>query len=236
MDKKLSPKRYRFPMCIISYAIWRYHRFNDSYRDIQEGLAYRGIEVSHESIRSWCIKFGSAFRDVIKKRERKPTDKWHLDEMNIKINGQTFILWRAVDSDGHELDVFLQKRRDKKAAIRFLSRLLGQYQPPRVIITDKLKSYVKPIKYMMKQADHRSHKRLNNRVENAHQPTRRKEKCLIKFKSPHGVQRTLSLMGKVRNIFSVNVGRYLEPASRRRSAFRDALSIWHEASQQILCA
>lgn len=192
--------------------------------------------ISHESIRSWCIKFGSAFRNIIKKRERKPTDKWHLDEMNIKINGQTFILWRAVDSDGHELDVFLQKRRDKKAAIRFLSRLLGQYQPPRVVITDKLKSYVKPIKHMMKQTEHRSHKRLNNRVENAHQPTRRKEKCLIKFKSPHGIQKTLSLMGKVRNIFSVNVGRYLNPAVRRRSAFRDALSIWDEASRQILCA
>ena len=193
--------------------------------------------MSHESIRSWCIKFGPAFRDVIKKRERNPSDKWHLDEMNIKINGQSFILWRAVDSNGYELDVFLQKRRDKKAAIRFLSRLLNQYQPPRVIITDKLKSYVKPIKHMDKEADHRSHKRLNNRVENAHQqPTRRKEKCLIKFKSPHGVQRTLSLMGKVRNIFSVNVGRYLNPASRKRTAFRDALSLWGEASRQILCA
>ncbi len=235
-DQQISPKRHRFPRCIMSYAIWRYHRFNDSYRDIQEGLAYRGIDVSHESIRKWCIKFGSSFKEVIKKRERKPTDKWHLDEMNIKINGQTFILWRAVDSEGLELDVFLQKRRDKKAAIRFLSRLLGEYQPPRVIITDKLKSYVKPIKHMMKQADHRSHKRLNNRVENAHQPTRRKEKCLIKFKSPHGVQRTLSLMGKVRNIFSVNVGRYSNTALRRRSAFRDALSIWDEASRQVLCA
>ena len=91
MVKDLSPKRHRFPMCIISYAIWRYHRFNDSYRDIQEGLAYRGIDVSHESIRSWCIKFGPAFRDVIKKRERNPSDKWHLDEMNIKINGQSII-------------------------------------------------------------------------------------------------------------------------------------------------
>lgn len=223
-------------MAVISYAVWRYHRFNDSYRDIQECLAYRGIDVSHESIRAWCIKFGPSFRDIIKKREQKPNDKWHLDEMNIKINGQTFILWRAVDSEGHELDVFLQKRRDKKAAIRFLSRLLGQYPAPRIIVTDKLKSYVKPIKYMVKQAHHRSHKRLNNRIENAHQPTRRKEKCLIRFKSPPGVQRTLSLMGKVRNIFSVNVGRYTKPAPRRRAAFRDTLSMWGEASYQILCA
>src|SRR3989338_3675072 len=104
--------------------------------------------------------------------------------MNIKINGQTFILWRAVDSEGYELDVFLQKRRNKKAAIRFLSRLLGCYPAPRVIVTDKLKSYIKPIKIMCPHTDHRTHKQLNNRVENAHQPTRRKEKGLIKFKSP----------------------------------------------------
>ena len=236
MKSLLRSSSLRRTEVIISYAVWRYHRFNDSYRDIQECLAYRGIDVNHESIRSWCIKFGAAFRDIIKKRERKPTDKWHLDEMTIKINGQTFILWRAVDSEGCELDIFLQKRRDKKAAIRFLSRLLGHHEPPRVIVTDKLKSYVKPIKHMMKQAIHRSHKRLNNRIENAHQPTRRKEKCLIKFKSPHGVQRTLALMGKVRNIFSVTVGRYVNPAPRRRAAFRDALSIWDEASRQILCA
>lgn len=104
--------------------------------------------------------------------------------MTLKINGEMFILWRAVDSEGHELDVFLQKRRNKKAAIRFLSRLLGSYLAPRVITTDKLKSYNKPIKFMCPTVDHRSHKRLNNRAENAHQPTRRKEKCLIKFKSP----------------------------------------------------
>ncbi|WPY01913.1 IS6 family transposase domain protein (plasmid) [Candidatus Trichorickettsia mobilis] len=104
----------------------------------------------------------------------------------------------TVDSDGYKLEVLLQKRRNKKAAIRFLTKLLGNYQAPRVIITDKLKSYQKPILYMCPKTDHRSHKGLNNRAENAHQPTRRKEKVLIKFKSPHGVQRTLSLMGKVR--------------------------------------
>lgn len=153
--------------------------------------------------------------------------------MTVKINGEPFILWRAVDSERIELDVFLQKRRNKKAAIRFLSRLLRSYPSPRVIVTDKLKSYNKPIKYMCAKTKHRSHKGLNNRGENAHQPTRRKEKCLIKFKSTHGVQRLLSLMGKVRNIFAVDVGRYKKKASDRRLAFAAAQAIWLEAAQGL---
>jgi len=154
--------------------------------------------------------------------------------MTLKINGVYFTLWRAVDSDGYELDIFLQKRRNKKSAIRFLSRLLGAYPMPRVIITDKLRSYNKPIKQMCPTTDHRSHKGLNNRVENAHQPTRRKEKCLSKFKSPHGVQKTLLLMGKVRNIFAVTVGRYTKKADEQRASFREAKAIWDDATQRLL--
>ena len=236
MSLSKAPKGHRFPVSIISHAVWRYHRFNDSYRDISEELAYRGITVSYESIRGWCLKFSKDFKDVIKKRERKPGDKWYLDEIIIKMNGVNFILWRAVDSEGHELDVFLQKRKNKKAAIRFLSRLLGENPAPRVIVTDKLKSYFKPIRYMMPNADHRAHKGLNNRVENAHQPTRRKEKCLIKFKSSQGLQNIVSLMGKVRNIFSVAVGRYTKSAQEQRDAFKKAQAIWEEAAQGILCA
>jgi putative transposase len=131
------------------------------------------------------------------------------------------------------IDVFLQKCRNKKSAIRFLSRLLQSYPKPRIIVTDKLKSYVKPIKAMCRSTEHRSHKRLNNRVENAHQPTRRKEKCLIKFKSPWGAQQTLSLMGKVRNIFAVDVGRYINNAKEQRENFQKAKSIWYEAMQVI---
>jgi putative transposase len=208
-----------------------YHRYNLSYRDIAEELAFRGIIVSHETIRSWCLKFARYFRDVLRKRERKPTDKWHLDEMRIKINGEWFVLWRAVDSEGHELDVLVQKRRNKKAAIRFLKKILGSHPAPRVIVTDKLNSYKKPIKSFCPNTEHRAHKGLNNRVENAHQPTRRKEKCLIKFKSPKGVQTMLSLMGKVRNIFAVNVGRYTKPAHLQRLAFGHAKNIWDQATQ-----
>ena len=154
--------------------------------------------------------------------------------MIIKMNGVKFILWRAVDSNGYELDVFLQKRKNKKAAIRFLTRLLGSYSSPRVIVTDKLQSYTKPIKHMTK-ADHRRHKGLNNRVENAHQPTRRKEKSLIKFKSPGGIQRTLILMGRVRNIFAVPVARYKNSASAQKMKFNEAMNIWQQTSQEVYC-
>ena len=223
---KSRPSRHRYPMMIIGQAIWQYHRFNQSYRDVREQLLYREIDISHESIRSWCNKFGKEFEKIIKNKQRKVRDKWHLDEMTIKVNGEYFILWRAVDFEGYELDVFLQKRRNKKSAIRFLSRLLQLYTAPRIIVTDKLKSYIKPIKQMCRSTEHRSHKRLNNRLENAHQPTRRKEKCLIKFKSPCGVQQTLSLMGKVRNIFAVDVGRYSNAANIQRDNFQKAKSIW----------
>jgi putative transposase len=236
MSLTKSPKGHRYPVFLISQTFWLYHRFNHSLRDIQEQMAFRGISMSHETVRTWCSKFSSHFKSVIKKRERKVSDKWHLDEMTLKIKGEIFILWRAVDSEGLELDVFVQKRRDKKAAIRFLRRLLGSYPVPRVIVTDKLRSYIKPIKSMTPQTEHRSHKGLNNRVENAHQPTRRKEKCLIKFKSPQGVQKTLSLMGKVRNIFAVEVGRYTKRAFEQRQAFKAAQAIWFEAAQELLRA
>ena len=236
MSLTKAPKRHRFPLSIINQAIWHYHRFNNSYRDIQEQMAFRGIILSHETIREWCHKFACHFLNVIKKRERNPYDKWHLDEMNVKINGEWFVLWRAVDREGLELDVFLQKRRNKKSAIRFLSRLLKSYPAPRVIVTDKLKSYIKPIHFMCPKVDHRSHKRLNNRAENAHQPTRRKEKILIKFKSPQGAQRLLSLMGKVRNLFSVEVGRYKKKASDQRLAFAATKAIWLKAALKILAA
>jgi putative transposase len=124
----------------------------------------------------------------------------------------------------------------RKSAIRFLSILLQSYPVPRVIVTDKLKSYIKPIKVMCPKTEHRSHKRLNNRVENAHQPTRRKEKCLIKFKSPWGIQRTLSLMGKIRNIFAMDVGRYTNTVNIQRENFQKAKSILDEAIQVIAAA
>ena len=107
MSLSKKPKHHRFPAEIIGSVVWSYHRFNESFRDIQERMRHRGILISHETIRSWCYKFGPWFRDVIKKRERPSGDKWHLDEMHIKMSGQEFYLWRAVDSKGRELDIFI---------------------------------------------------------------------------------------------------------------------------------
>lgn len=144
-----------------------------------------------------------------------------MDEQQVRIRGAIYYLWRAVD----DLVVLLQKRRNKKAAIRFPLRLLNVHPKPRVIVTDKLSSYTKPIRQMCKGVEHRSHKRLNNRVENAHQPTRRKEKCLIRFKSPAGAQTVIALMEKTRNLFAVTVGRYTHSASHRRDQFQKAKEI-----------
>ena len=154
----------------------------------------------------------------------------------MKIKGEVFILWRAVDSEGHALEVLIQKRHNKKSAIRFLLRLLGNYPAPRVIVTDKLKSYIKPIKLTCPRTKHRTNKRLNKRVENAHQPTRQKGKILIKFKLPNAAQCTLSLMEKVRNIFAVNVRGYTKTAREQSIAFASAKDVWDEATQRLLAA
>lgn len=236
MSLNTKPKRYRYPVSVINQAVWLYNRFNLSFREVEEQLLFRGITVSYETIRNWCTKFSHHFSDIIKKRQRKPTDKWHIDEMVVRVNGEKYILWRAVDSEGLELEVVLQKHRNKKAAIRILTKLLNGYPIPRVIVTDKLKSYKKPIQSIFPKTEHRTNKRLNNRVENAHQPTRRREKILVRLKSPQGAQRIVNLMGKVRNIFAVQVGRYIEPASKRRDALVAAMAIWLEAAQSLPCA
>ena len=132
---------YRYPASIISYSVWLYHRFSVSLRDVQDLLAARGVIVSHETIRDWSMKFGVQFAAAIRRKRGKPSDKWHLDEMVITIKGVKHWLWRAVDSNGDVLDVLLQSRRNKKAALRFMRKLLKSWGKPRVIITDKLGSY-----------------------------------------------------------------------------------------------
>lgn len=153
--------------------------------------------------------------------------------MTTRINGKKYVLWRAVDSNGYELDILIQKRKNKKAALRFLKRLLGSYPEPRVIVIDKLRSYLKPIKSLCPNANHRRHKGLNNRVENAHQPTRRREISMVKMKYVTSAQTMLSLMGTLRNSFSIDVGRYNNPANLRRSKIKLAISNWQQAASEI---
>jgi putative transposase len=183
-----------------------------SLRDVSEILFSRGIQVSHESIRDWGLTFGHAFAKSIKKRAPKRGDKWHLDEVCVVMSGKKHWLFRAVDQDGYELDILVQIKRNKKAAKRFFKKLLkGLSYAPRVLITDKLKSYGAAKKKIMPDVEHRQHKRLNNRAENSHQPTRQQEKQMRRFKSPKHVQRFLSVHGQVRNLFFA--GRYKNPAS-----------------------
>src|SRR3954470_3144459 len=175
---------YRFPAEIISHAVWLYFRFPLSLRHVDEILAARGIVVSHETIRQWGLKFGQAFANQIRRRLPCMGDKWHLDEVAVKIAGVKHWLWRAVDQDGFVLDVLVQSRRSKAAAERLLRKLLKkQGRAPRVMVTDKLASYSAAKGEVMPSVEHRRHKALNNRAENSHQPTRRRERQMKRFKS-----------------------------------------------------
>jgi putative transposase len=188
----VSPFRgYRFPPEIISYAVWLYHRFSLSHRDVEELLAERGIQVSYEAIRLWCRKFGPLLANRLGRRRPRRGDKWFLDEVALTMNKRRYWLWRAVDQDGTVLDILVQSRRDQHAAERFLHRVLDAEDgvEPRVIVTDKLASYVPAIKRTVPNADHRRHKRLNNRAENSHRPVRKRERAMQRFKSPEQAQR-----------------------------------------------
>jgi putative transposase len=187
-------RRHRFPPEVISYAVWLYFRFPLSLRMVEEMLAARGICVTYETVRQWGKKFGKAFSDQIRQRAPARGDKWHIDEVVISISGEQYWLWRAVDQNGFVLDVLVQRRRDRRAAQRLMWRLLkSAVAPPRVMITDKLGSYGAARAKMGLHVEHRQHKGLNNRAENSHQPTRRRERIMKRFKSARQAQRFLSV-------------------------------------------
>ncbi len=193
---------HRFPAEIIGQAVWLYFRFPLSLRMVEEMLAARGIAVSHETVRRWALKFGQDFANRVRRRLPYPGDKWHLDEVAIRIAGVKHWLWRAVDQSGMVLDVLVQRRRDKRAAKRLLRKLLKrQCRAPRVMITDKLPSYGAAKREVMPGVEHRQHKGLNNRAENSHQPTRRRERQMKRFKSPRQAQRFLSAHEQINNLF-----------------------------------
>jgi putative transposase len=173
--------------------VWLYHRFPLSFREVEELMLQRGVIVSYETIRRWCAKFGQAYANGLRRRRPRTGDKWHLDEVFIKINGGLKYLWRAVDQDGNVLDILVQSRRDKAAARRFFRRLLKKTRAvPRVVVTDKLRSYGAAHREVMPSVEHRQSKYLNNRAENSHQPTRQRERAMKGFRSVGGAQRFLS--------------------------------------------
>ncbi len=228
-------KRHRYPVEIIRYVVMLYYRYNLSLRDISEMCLYRNIEVSHESVRYWSKKFGSIIaNDIVKRRNYKPSDKWHLDEMRMIIGGEVYWLWRAIDSCGEELDILLQKRRNTKAAKRFFKKILKRYGfAPRVMITDKLRSYGAARRSLLKTTEHRKHKRLNNLIENSHQPTRKRERQINKFKHPGLTQQFLATSGKMLNL--LRIGRFKFKAEVYRSKMKDAFRIFDEASVSQCC-
>ena len=210
---------------MISQAVWLYFRFPLGLRMVEEMLAARGIVVSHETIRQWALKFGQEFANRIRRRLPRVGDKWHLDEVVIKIVGVRHWLWRAVDQTGMVIDVLVQSRRDKRAAKRLLRKLLKrQCRVPRVMITDKLPSYGAAKREAMPGVEHRQHKGLNNRAENSHQPTRLRERVMRRFKSPGHAQRFLSAFGIISSHF--RVGRHLYRACGYRHVMKSRLVLW----------
>ena len=218
-------KRHRFPPDIISYAVWLYFRFNLSHRDIEDLLAQRGILVSYESIRLWCIKFGQRYARRLKRRHHGYGDTYYIDEVFVRINGKQHYLWRAVDQEGEVIDVFLQSRRDGAAAKRFFKRLLrGQGGVPREIVTDKLRSYGVAQRELIPETIHNTARYANNRAELSHQPTRVRERVMRRFKSTAQAQRFLTVHAAVYNLF--NLGRHLIGAEHYKKLRIDAFGQW----------
>ena len=219
--------RHRFPAEIISHSVWLYFLFALSFRDVEEILAMRGVSVSYETIREWCLNFGQTYANGLRHKSPRPGDRWHLDEVFLKINGRLHYLWRAVDQDGDVLDILVQTNRDKTAAKKFFRKLMkGLRYIPRAIVTDKLRSYGAARVEVMRGVEHVQQKYQNNRAENSHQPTRFREKVMRGFKSSGHAQRFLSAFGIISSHF--RVGRHLYRASAYREVMKSRFNIWEE--------
>ena len=227
MDQ-LSYSRRRFPPPVIQHSIWLYLRFTLSYRDVEELLAERGLEVSYETVRRWVLKFGSRIARRLRRSRPRPTDRWHLDEMVVRIAGRQMYLWRAVDHEGEVLDMLVQRRRDKRAALRLMRKLLRkQGFAPELLVTDKLGSYGSAFRQLGLSCPHEQGLRKNNRAENSHQPVRRRERKMQRFKSAGSAQRFLSIHAAVHNTF--NLQRHLISRSTLRIFRAEATAEWQAA-------
>ena len=229
---KISYAGYRFPPEIIQQAIWLYLRFTLSFRDVEDLLAERGIAVSYETVRRWVNHFGPIIAADLRKRRPKPHSIWHLDEVYLKIDGRMVYLWRAVDAEGEVLDVLVQSKRNKRAALKLMRKLLKKYAfVPERLITDDLRSYSAAAHDLGIESRHGRGRWKNNRAENSHQPTRRRERKMQRFKSAGSAQKFLSSDAAVYNTF--NVRRHLTSAQTHRTLRAVAMSTWREAIAAI---
>ena len=227
--QKTSYARYRFPPVIIRHAVWLYFRFPLSYRDVEDMLAERGIDVSYESVRRWALKFGSAYAHRLRRLRPRPDCRWHLDEVFVSINGKQMYLWRAVDNEGEVLDILVQRRRDKRAALKLMRKLLKkQGFVPDAFITDKLPSYGAALGDLGLSKRHDFGGRKNNRAENSHLPVRQRERRMQRFKSPGSAQRFLSTHAAIYNTFYTQ--RHLISRKTLRQFRAEATEQWRQVA------
>ena len=225
---KISYVGYRFPPVIIQQAVWLYARFALSFRDVEDLLAERGITVSYETVRRWVRHFGPVIAADLRRRRPKPHSTWHLDEVFIKIDGRLVYLWRAVDAEGEVLDVLVQSKRDKRAALKLMRKLLKKMGfVPDKLVTDDLRSYGAAARDLGISHRHERGRWRNNRAENSHQPTRRRERKMQGFKSAGSAQRFLSFHAATYNTF--NVQRHPISAKTHRAFRASAMQTWREA-------
>ncbi len=218
-------RRHRFPIEVVEHCVWLYFRFPLSYRNIEEMMAVRGVRVTYETVREWCRKFGALYAAQLRKSRPRIGSKWHLDEVFLKMNGVQHYLWRAVDQKGVTIDILVQPKRDRWAALRFFRRLLcAAGAAPRIIITDKLRSYAAAKRRILPQVEHRQSRYLNNRCENSHQPTRTRERQMKRFHSPEQAQRFLSTFESINTAFRFR--RHLLSAACYRGGLTHALQLW----------
>ena len=230
--RPISLKRHRFPPEVIRQAVWLYFRFTLSLRDVEELLAERGIDVTYETIRCWTMKFGTAIAANCRRSRPQADCVWHLDEMVVRIDGQRMYMWRAVDREGEVLDVLVQKRRNKAAALKLLRKLLkNQGYLPDEIVTDGLASYGAALKVLGCQSRHRPGRlRDNNRAENSHLQVRRRERKMQRFKSQGHAQCFVSTHSAIYNMF--NLQRHLVSRSTLRTFRAAAMNAWNVASAE----
>ncbi len=229
---ELSFKRHRFPPVITRQTVWLYARFTLSYRDIEEMLAERGVDVSYETVRRWFLKFGPGIAANLRRLRPSPSDHWHLDEIAVKINGKRHWLWRAVDNEGEVLDFLVQTRRNANAAGKLMRKLLKKqgFAPTR-IVTDRLRSYPVAFRSLGLTAEHQSGLRANNRAENSHLPVRRRERKQQGFKSPGSAQRFLSVHAATFNIFYHQ--RHLLSRTHYKDLRDQSFDAWAKASAAV---